>query len=238
MESPTIFALLAAVLPALAAEPKLQEIIDRNLQAIGGAEAHRKLKSSEVRGSVQMPNLGGPASITIVSLAPDKQRTTIESAAFGTIVEGFDGKTGWSKNPFTGLTEKSGEALEQARRQAHFHRDSELATRYAKLEYAGREELKGRPVHVLRGRYADGTPETLYLDAESHLVVQVKGRIAMPDGGADSRLELSDYRTVDGVKVPFSIRLLEPETAAFDATIKEVMHNVAVDEAGFKKPAE
>ncbi|MFN0069234.1 MAG: hypothetical protein ACKVYV_16560 [Limisphaerales bacterium] len=235
----TLSLLLAlAALSASAAEPALQDILDAHLKAIGGAEAHRKLKSSELRGRLEIAAMPDPATIVILSQAPDRQRVTIEAAGFGTIVEGFDGKMGWSKNGFTGLTEKTGDALTQARRQARFHRDIELAQRYKKLELVGREELQGKPVHVLRGTYAEGDTETLYLDAATHLIVQVKGRIVTPEGALDSRMELGDYRTVDGVKAPFLMRLVEPAPAAFTMKATELKHNVTVDEARFSKPAE
>lgn len=230
--------LLLAALPVLAAEPTLQEILDAHLKAIGGVEAHRKIKSSELRGRLEIAAMPDPATMVILSQAPDRQRITIEAAAFGTIVEGFDGKVGWSKNGFTGLTEKTGEALTQARRQAQFHRDIELARRFQKLELVGREELQGKPAHVLRGTYAEGDTETLYLDAATHLIVQVKGRVVTPEGALDSRMELGDYRAVDGIKVPFLLRLVEPAPAAFTMKVTELKHNVTVDGAGFSKPAE
>ena len=230
--------LVLAALSASAAEPALKDILDAHLKAIGGAEAHRKLRSSELRGRLELAALPDPATITILSQAPDHQLVTVEAPAFGVVTEGFDGNVAWAKNPFTGLTEKTGDALTQARRQSRFHRDIELATRFQKLELAGREELHGKPVHVLRGTYAEGDTEMLYLDAATHLIVQVKGRIVTPEGALDSRMELGDYRTVDGIKVPFLLRLVEPAPAAFTMKITELKHNVPADGAPFSKPAE
>lgn len=235
----TLSLLLAlAALSASAAEPVLKDILDAHLKAIGGAEAHRKIKSSEMRGRLEIAAMPDPATMVILSQAPDRQRVTIEAPTFGTIVEGFDGKVAWSKNGFTGLTEKTGDALTQARRQARFHRDIELPTRYQKLELVGREDLQGKPVHVLRGTYPEGDTETLYLDAETHLIVQMKGRITTPEGSVDSRMELGDYRTVDGIKAPFLLRLVEPAPAAFTMKVTELKHNVPADGAMFAKPAE
>lgn len=227
-----------AALSASAAEPALKDILDAHLKAIGGVAAHRKLTNSELRGRLELAALPDPATMILLSQAPDRQRVTIEMPGLGTITEGFDGKVGWSRNPFTGLTEKTGEAHTQARRQAQFHRNIELATRFQKLELVGREELQGKPVHVLRGTYPEGDTETLYLDAATHLIVQVKGRAMTSEGLVDSRLELGDYRTVDGIQVPFLIRLVEPAPVGFTMKVTGLKHNVPMDEAGFRKPAD
>jgi hypothetical protein len=49
------------------------------------------------------------------------------------------------------------------------------------------------------------------------------------------KVHLDDYREVDGVKVPFSVRFA---FESFDFTIKinDLKHNVSIDDAVFKKP--
>ena len=49
------------------------------------------------------------------------------------------------------------------------------------------------------------------------------------------KVHLDDYREVDGVKVPFSVRFAF-ESFDFTLKINDLQHNVAVDDAVFQKP--
>ncbi len=83
---------------------------------------------------------------------------------------------------------------------------------------------------------ASGSPITRYYDAETFLVVAQAMKRVTSQGTLDMRVELSDYREVDGVKGPFLIKQI---TAAQEVVIKlaEVKNNVALEDARFAKPA-
>ena len=54
-------------------------------------------------------------------------------------------------------------------------------------------------------------------------------------GEIDQVTEFSDYRTVDGVKVPFQVKSIN-SAQTVTAVLKEVRHNVDLDDASFAKP--
>lgn len=232
--------LAAAVIVAgnfsIQAAPTVDEIIARHLKAIGGVETYKKIKTRRIEAVFDLPALGAPADMTILSKAPDKMHTTMDIPNMGTITEGYDGSVAWTKNPLSGITEKTGGQLKQTQRQADFYRDVEFQSRYATLEYSGTESVNGKPAYVLKGTYEDGSVESLYIDSESYLMVQVAAAVELPTGKANTTIRLGDYREVDGIQIPFSIQMIEPPEAAFTMTIKAVKHNVPVDDQIFKKP--
>jgi hypothetical protein len=81
-----------------------------------------------------------------------------------------------------------------------------------------------------------GAPVRQYFDAESFLPVRVIVKINLPQiGEVEQTTDLSDFRDVDGVKVPFAI-IASSAIQRSSITITKVEHNTTVDEALFSKP--
>jgi hypothetical protein len=172
-----------------------------------------------------------------MSKAPDKQRTELDIPGMGKVVEGYDGKVAWSQNPFTGLIEKSGGQLKQARQQADFYRDVELLTRYTGWTHKGKETIDGKATDVLEGKSKEGTTDLLYLDEKTRLLVQIKTEAETPQGKIPVISKLSDYRDVDGLKLPYKIAV-EAGPEGFNMTVTEIKHGLALDDKLFSKPTQ
>ena len=102
------------------------------------------------------------------------------------------------------------------------------------MESKGR--LKGRDVYIVEGTPVKGPSEKLLFDTESGLLVRWDMVRKDPRrGNVFVKVSLEDYREVDGVKVPYSVRFALEN---FDFTIKidDLKHNVPIDDAIFKKP--
>jgi hypothetical protein len=57
-----------------------------------------------------------------------------------------------------------------------------------------------------------------------------------PQGTIPAEIYLEDYRDVEGVKIPFTIRQTSP-AISFTIRLEEVKNNVPIDDAKFNKPA-
>ena len=79
---------------------------------------------------------------------------------------------------------------------------------------------------VIEATIIEGNSEKLYFDASSGLLIQEDF------GGASLRYD--DYKEVDGVKVPFTIR----QEGSPNSTIKfkEIKHNLPIEDAKFDRP--
>ncbi len=215
--------------------PTVDQIVDKYVAAVGG-KAAEKVTSLQGRGTIKIAEAGLSGTIEILQKAPDKQVTHVDIAGYGLQREGYDGVTAWITDPQTGLREKSGGELADVKRSALFPRELKMKTIYPKMTVTGQEQVGTRSAWVVVGEPADGPPARLYFDLESGLPVRQVVSRQSPAGPMEVDVRFDDYRAVDGVKRPFSIRQITPQFTV-EITFTEVKHNVPIDDAVFKKPA-
>ncbi|HJQ24522.1 MAG TPA: hypothetical protein VKA60_11450 [Blastocatellia bacterium] len=216
--------------------PTADQIIDKYVQAIGGKAAVEKLNSRLEKGTFELAAMGLSAPFESYSKAPNKTVFTIDISGVGTIQRGYNGTVGWSSDPQTGLREMSGGELAQTKLGSDFYRDVKLKELYPKRTVKGVEKVGDRDAYVVEATSADGITETMYFDTQSGLLVRTDADAESPQGKQHVTALISDYREVDGVKIPFT---LVQKTPQFEITIKldTVKHNVPVEDTKFNKPA-
>lgn len=218
-----------------AALPTIDQVLDKYIAAIGGRAALEKHTSRVSKGTIEIPEANISGSIQISEKAPDKSLAVIELGAMGLVREGADGSVAWQEDPQSGLRDKTGNELADARRGAVFNAELKMKTLYRTLEVTGKETLASRPVYAVLATPAEGTATRLYFDVESGLMLRQSGTRDTAQGMIDIDVFLEDYREVDGIKIPFTIRQV---TSMFSMVIRvsEIKHNVALDDAIFKRP--
>ncbi len=221
---------------ATAAEPTVDQILDKYVQAIGGRQAVEKITSRATKGTFELPAMGLKGELEIYAKAPNKSLTIQNVSGVGEILDGYDGKIGWSKNPMMGLREKSGAELAAIVRASDIQAPLKTRQLYSKLELKGKEKVGDRETYVILATPAEGAPVKMYFDAQTGLIARIDTEAETPQGKIQVETTLDDYREVDGVKIPFSTR---QDTSMYSAVIKltEVKHNVAIDDAKFNKPS-
>lgn len=125
----------------------------------------------------------------------------------------------------------------QLRREAEFYKETKLKDIYSKLAVVGRETVGGREAYVVEASPADGGgPEKLYFDVETGLLVRKYSEAKTVLGQFPTQTDYEDYKDVEGVKLPFTIRWSIPGRT-WGRKINEVRQNVPLDDAQFKPPA-
>src|SRR5262249_19276546 len=79
-----------------------------------------------------------------------------------------------------------------------------------------------------------GRPKRWYFDAASGLLLRTEVRDA--NGALVKREDYDDFRAVDGVKIPFTIRGIDEDGIEFVVMLDEVKQNVPIDPSRFEKP--
>ena len=102
---------------------------------------------------------------------------------------------------------------------------------YPKIELKGGMKLGARESLVLEAPRA-GNPKGWYFDVETGLLLRSDERTAA--GNIVRFEEFDNYKSIDGVKVPFTIRMLEE--ASITITLTEVKQNVSIEASVFNKP--
>ena len=215
--------------------PAAEVLFDKHLKALGGEAALGKFKSRVTRGSIEIAPMGVKGTFETSQKAPQMSLTTMNLTGLGVIQQGYDGAVGWAKDPFTGLRELKGGELSAVQRAAYINPGG-WRQAYSSMKTTGRSRVGEREVYVVEGASAGGTPDKLYFDAQTGLLLRMDAVVESPQGRVVSETTFDDYREVDGVKVPYSLRSVLG-AATVVTRVEEVKHDVALEDKTFAKPA-
>ncbi|HEX7314435.1 MAG TPA: hypothetical protein VF297_10955 [Pyrinomonadaceae bacterium] len=214
--------------------PAAEMLFDNYLKALGGEAALDKFKSRVTRGSIEIAPMGVKGTFETSQKAPQKAVTTMNLTGLGTLQQGYDGAAGWSKDPFTGLRDLKGGELVTVQRAASINPGGWRKS-YNSMKTTGRSKVGEREVYVVEGTYASDTPDKLYFDAQTGLLLRMDSTVDSPQGRVVSETTFDDYKEVDGVKVAHSMRAVLG-AATVITRVEEVKHDVALDDKAFAKP--
>src|SRR5207245_4527818 len=112
---------------------------------------------------------------------------------------------------------------------------------YPDLAYKGTDKVDGAEARVLESRPSSTSKERFSFNANSGLLVRQESELEGPQGKLIASVRLDDFRAVEGVKYPFDLKFKinsGGQDFEFAIKVKEVKHNVTIEEAKFAKPAE
>ena len=212
----------------------VEQIFTRYTEAVGGQEAIDRVTSYKTKGTFELAGRRG--SVEIWGKDPNKKLTIIEFPLVGTVKKGFDGETQWVQTPAGTVTGSSEQEIAEVERDADIYRAGKIKNLYEKVKLERKAWLSGRDVYMVEGIPAKGPSEKLFFDVENGLLVRWDMARKHPKRGTVFvKVHLDDYKDVDGVKVPHKVRFAF-ESFSFTITIDELQHNVAINDAVFKKP--
>lgn len=246
----TIAAALPVVLLSLAAPAQAQtadDLVAKNLAARGGGDRLAAIQTIVSHGELRFPGdfkltyketqsrVGGNAAVCAVR---------IEAALEGlTLIQAFDGTTGWRVNPFEGRKDAERMGADETRELADQGSiDGALLAAHAKgsqVDYLGREDIDGTDAYKLRVSQTDGTVYTYWLDPDAFLEIKILERRTIRGAEKETETDLGDYERVGGVYFPFSITSgpKDDPTQKQIVTIDSADANVAVTPDVFAMPA-
>lgn len=220
-----------------AAPPAVDDIIDKHVKAVGGKEAIEKITSRSMKGSFDVEAFGVTgAPVEMFTKAPNKRALKIDIPGLGVVNLVFDGATGWDSNPMTGLRELSGAELAQTKRECDFYHDLNFKKHYAKMEVKGKEKIGSYETYMIEAAPAEGASEKLYFDVNTGLLVRHDVEADTPQGKMQFEIYMEDYKVVDGVKIPHTVKRVNPAMTMV-TKFTEVKHNVEIEESKFNKPS-
>ncbi|BCW95943.1 MAG: hypothetical protein WHS44_12555 [Fimbriimonadales bacterium] len=211
-----------------------QQVLARMAQAMGLAQA-AKIRTVQMSGTISYPAQGMQGRYEAFYKSPNKTLIRVTIQGLGEVQQGYDGKVGWEKNPMTGLRELQGAELAQMRQSAQMGASNDLRKTLRNPKLVGQEKVGNRNAFVITAQTTAGMPIKVYIDAQRYLPLRMDMEAATPQGKLNIATFLEDYRRIDGVMYPFTTR---QSTAGIEAVMKteRVRHNVAINDAIFRKP--
>jgi photosynthetic reaction center cytochrome c subunit len=217
---------------AKATLPSADELLDKYLAAIGGADALQKITSRVQKGTITA--FGGQHfPVDIYSKAPDK-RLSVMHLQGGDSLTGFDGKQGWLSVPGRVHTMSTAENA-AARIDADLYLPAHLKTLCQKFSVDSGQKIDGHDTYMVAGRTEGQPPLRLYLDKESGLLLRLVRYAETPVGRNPTQIDYGDYRDANGVKAPFRWTLARPGNR-FIIQVEQLQQNVPVDDSKFAAP--
>jgi outer membrane lipoprotein-sorting protein len=220
------------------------EIIDKHLTAMGGRAALGKLTSRSTTGTMTLSTPAGEVSgpIEVLNQQPNKSRTLIKmdltSLGAGPMVvdQRFDGTSGYVLDSLQGNHDITGNQLENMKNSVFPSPFLDYKDRGTAVELGGKEKVGEREAYVLIVKPKSGSVARQFIDAASYLPIKLVLNVDVPQvGEVEQTIEFSDYRDVDGVKIPFTLKATSP-VQSFTIAITKVEHNTKIDGALFSKP--
>ena len=232
-ENPTT-GLSAAEGEALPANlPSADQVIEKYVQALGGANAIEKVSSRYEKATMNL--FGREASVEIFDKSPDK-RISITHLPDGDSSTVLDGREGWLSAPHRPIREMPTGEAESARMDADLQMPLHLKEDFGDLRPARPEKIGDRETYQLAAERQGRPTGRLFFDQQSGLLIRMIRYSDSPLGLNPLRLDYSDYRLVDGVQVPFRWTVARP-AGQFTIQASSVEQNIPIDDSKFVKPA-
>jgi photosystem II stability/assembly factor-like uncharacterized protein len=229
-------------LPSGAHALTVDQVVNRYVEARGGFPKLDALQSLRLTGKVVFGF--GDAQIEAawgaLQKRPGKIRTEVSLQGL-TAVAAYDGREGWSLEPFQGRRDAQKNSADDAKLLAQ-SADIEgplvhWREKGHRVEYLGTEDVDGTLAHKLRVTLKDGDTKTLFLDPDYFLEIRVETVSRIRGAERITETDLGSYEQVEGVWIPFSIesgRKGEPRQARY--TIDRAEGNVDAEDSLFVFP--
>ena len=218
--------------PQREARPSAESLFQKYEQAIGGTSAIDKITSLYTKGT--MSTGMGSASYEQYNKAPDKYWSAITTQR-GERVQAWDGTQGWVK--MGDHVEPMRDATEM-KLNADFYRSLKFAGRYQGARVFRKEKVGDSDAWIVMVREPNSPlTDLLYFDVNSGLLVRRTTLRRTALGPLPTTADLSDYRDVNGVKMPFKVTVSTP-TSIQNVQVTEMKANVPVEDSRFETPKE
>lgn len=229
---------LAVLAPCLLAQ-SVDEIIAKSVQARGGAEKLKSVKTIKSTATMSMgPGMEAPGVLIQKRPAFARLEFTVQGL---TAVQAYDGKNAWQIMPFMGKKDPELMSADEAKEpQEMADLDGPLVDYQSKghqVELQGKEKVEGTDAYKLKVTLKNGDVQTIYIDSDSFL--EIKEVTKRTIRGTDQEIEsaIGDYKAVEGIMFPFAVETSVKGTDQKQKlTITKVELNVPADDSIFKMP--
>ncbi|MDQ3181919.1 MAG: hypothetical protein M3Q33_15550, partial [Acidobacteriota bacterium] len=208
------------------------KILKQADKALGGEKILRSIKTWQKTGSITRLKDNAEGSFLMQVASPNFYNAQYELNGFETEI-GYNGKSGWIRDSREGLRTLTGKASTDFQAEANYQNNLWLNYKKekAKITFGGQTDIGGKTANSIAMTTAKGVVIKLYFDTATNLLL----RAEIPGGDSTKVFDYSDYRTVDGIKEPFTINAKIGEEL-FEIKLDKITHNQQIVKSDFDFP--
>jgi len=227
----SVIAIAAMLVSVFSFTQTAEEIVAKHIEAIGGADAWKKINSIYYEGKMTVQ--GAEVNVTLTALNGKGARQNITVMGM-TGYQIITPTAGWNFMPFQGQAAPEAMTADELKQAVDdLDVQGKLVDYKVKgntIELLGKDDVEGTECFKLKITTKAGNVETVFIDPKSYYIVRtVQKRIANGQE-SDVPTDLSNYQKLtEGIVVPFSITLPFGELVISKADV-----NKPVDESTFK----
>lgn len=222
-------------------KPKItvDELMSKVVEAAGGEANWRKITSRVTEAEIDFVHQGVKGISKTYEKAPNKSANEMTFIALGKVIakgfDYFDGTQGEEISTFIPNEKFAGKRLEDARLSADFYGILNWKTNFPQAEIKGTEKVGDEECYVVEFTPEKGTKVVELYSAKTFLLLKRRGVIpsSTRDVSLPYSVTFSDYREIDGIKLPFKIVNSTPSMGDTISIIKSVKHNAPIDDKMF-----
>jgi len=233
-------------------QPTPDQVLDKYLQAVGGASKLATFTSFVAKGTYQGYDDAAPSPVEIYAKTPGQSFQVVHSLdGDNTWVD--DGRNAWVTQPDIDtpvpLLALSAGDLDGAHLETELYFPGRIKQVLTNLRVgfpiSGAESIlpdqvgagiDDRNLTIMQGTTAAGNKVKLYFDPKSGLLVRMVRYTNLPVGFITTEIDYADYRDVSGIKIPFRVTKTWVDGRSV-TLLNSIQMNVPMDASRFAKPA-
>ena len=230
--------LFALALATLVRAQTVDEIIAQYIQAHGGLEKMKSVKTLRITGKFSE----GSFRAAFVQENKRPNRVREEEIIQGmTAIQAYDGKTGWQVSPFSGRKDPD---LLSADDMKSLVEDADIdgplvdyKNKDHRAELLGHDSVEGTDCYKIKLTLANSDVRYYYIDTDSHLEIKVETERNIRGTVHYNETLYGDYEEVNGLYFPFAFETgTKGETDRVRFTVEKVEINVPLSDTQFSMP--
>lgn len=214
----------------------LDDVLKQHFSAIG---QDKLLKVNTQKATGKIIQNGVEIPFTQLAKRPDKVRVEGTFQAL-TFVQTYNGKEGWSVNPFAGVTDPQ-PMPEDALKSMKYQSDIDgMLWNWKEKGYTvtldGKEDMEGTSCYKIKLTTKDDDSFVFYIDSDSYIMIRSNTKIKVMGNESESDTYYSNYIQVEGIAVPGKIETKMNGQLAATVVIDKVELNIDLADSLFEKP--
>jgi predicted Zn-dependent peptidase len=182
-------------------------VVDLYLDAIGGKQMIQNIRQVETHATGSVEAMGRKVELAVetMQVAPDLNYQEMKMGQTVISKQVYNGQEGWVV-AMGGSQDIVSPDLEKFRDGGRLFPELLYFTPGFRATLDGMEAVDGRPSYRLKVIYPSGMIETEFYEVLSGLKIRKISHMDTREQSIETMVELGDYRAVNGVKFPFSLK--------------------------------